>query len=142
MAVFSILPAWCCWLSLGDWVIFMCMKKSIILVLLFIFLLGAGCSGGGQVVDSQKDSGLKKISVTADVELSRPGGTQATTCLGSGAFAFDFYVNNKEASGIYLSDGIFQLTDYSCDMIDSMKDCTATPVESAYVPVEAEGKIR
>jgi|GEM_PF-3559123 len=108
------------------------MKKKFCLLMMLVVFTGAGCVGGGQEAVSQSNEEMSKVSITADVTLKRDAGSPATTCLGSAAFAFDFYIDRKESGDTFEAEGYYQLTDYMCEMVGSMKDCTATPKQSAY----------
>lgn len=110
----------------------------ILAVLAALVFMGVGCDMGGSETAEHSD-GYKKIAITADVELNHDS-TEATTCVGSAAFAFDFYVDPNNQEGSHLSEGFLQLTDYHCIFVDG-KECQTTVLDTSYQPFPVEGKI-
>ncbi|HBK33478.1 TPA: hypothetical protein DEP34_04510 [Candidatus Uhrbacteria bacterium] len=122
------------------------MKKIFCLLLTGLVLTGIGCAGGEnepQIGDAPVINEYKKVSITADVILKRENGTEATTCLGSGAFSLDFYFAVGGGNPL-VQRGSFQLTDYFCMLIGDMQDCEVYPLDTAYEPTEvsAEADLR
>jgi hypothetical protein len=115
------------------------MKKLLWPLMALLVLAGAGCAGGDVVSETVSQDELLKIAVTADVELKRPGGTEASTCLGSGAFMFDFFVDGRTDQ--YDADGTMQLTDYNCLLIGNTAECVVEPLESAYTQRPVTGRL-
>jgi hypothetical protein len=113
------------------------MKKVLWPLMALLVLAGAGCFGAStepQIGDAPIVDEYKKVSVTADVVLKRPGGTEATTCIGSGAFAFDFYFPTGGGEVPLVQNSFFQLTDYNCLFVGT--PCSVEPQANAWVERE------